>query len=83
MCTENTAFGPSKYFLSRVGSNFIGHNTYTGRRRNFCSKPIPKHEPVHKSELKFSYSRRHLSWLPQVVSKRLINCLSQTLAMIL
>ena len=35
------------------------------------------HRPVYKPDLKFSYSRRHFSWLPQEVSKRIINFLSQ------
>ena len=60
-----------------VGFKSIGHNKYTGRMRNFRSKTIPIHRPVNKSELKFSYSIIHFIWLPQSVSKTLINSLSQ------
>ena len=58
-------------------SNFIVHNTYTGRMRYFCSKLTHIHGPVNKPELQLSYSRRHVSWLPQVIYKRIINSLSQ------
>ena len=32
----NAAYGSSGSFGSRVRSKYIGHNTYTGRRSNFC-----------------------------------------------
>ena len=72
----NAGFGSSGSFGSRVRLKFIGHNTYTDRRRNFRSKPTPIHRPFHKSELNLSYSRKHVSWLPQAISKILINILS-------
>ena len=50
-----TAYGSPGSFLSRVRSKYIGHNTYTGIRSSFCSKPTPIHEPVHKSDLNYSY----------------------------
>ena len=40
-------------------------------------KPTVKHGPLHKSELDFSYSISDFIWLPQKVSKGLINHLSQ------
>ena len=63
-----SAYGLSVSFGYRVSSKSIGHNTYTGRRSNFCSKPTPIHEPVHKYNLNCSYSRSHFSRLPQAVS---------------
>ena len=50
-------YGSSGSFGSRLRSESIGHNTYTGRRSNFLSKPTPIHVPVHKSGLNYSYSR--------------------------
>ena len=44
----NSAYGSSGSFESIVRSKFIGNNTYTGRRGNFHSKPIPINGPVHK-----------------------------------
>ena len=41
-----SACGSSGSFGSRVRSKYIGHNTYTGRRINFCSKTTPIHGPV-------------------------------------
>ena len=35
----NSAYGSSGSFVSRIRSKYIGHNAYTGRRSNFCSKP--------------------------------------------
>ena len=64
-------------FGSIFRSKYIGNNTYIGRRINSRSKPTPIHGPVIKSILKFLYSRIHFDWLPQVVHKELINCLSQ------
>ena len=58
-------------------SKYIGNNTYTGRRSNFRSKPTPIHVSVHKYYLNCSYSRSHLSRLPQLVSKETMNSLSQ------
>ena len=49
----NSSYGSSGLFGSRVGSMFIGHNTYTQRRSHFHSKPTPIHGPVNKSELIF------------------------------
>ena len=73
----NAAYVSSGSFLSRVSSKYIGHNIYTGRRSNLCSKTTPIHVPVHKSDLNYSYSRSHFSRLPQAVSKEIINPLSQ------
>ena len=65
-------------YVQRSNSKIWNYrNKNTGRRRNFRSKPLPIHVPVHKSELNFSYSRRHFSWLSQAVSKILIRGLSQ------
>ena len=50
----NYAFGSSGSFGSRVRSKFVVNNTYTGRRRNYHSKPTQIHGPVNKSELNFS-----------------------------
>ena len=73
----NAAYGSSGSFVLRARSKYIGHNTYTGRRRNFHSKPTPIHVPVHKSDSNYSYSIIHFSCLPQAVSKEPINNLSQ------
>ena len=72
-----TAYGSSVSFGSRLRSRSIGHNTYKGRRSNFCSKPTPIHGPVHKLYLSYSYSRSHFGRLPQAVDKKPINFLSQ------
>ena len=66
---RNAAYGSSGSFVSTVRSKSIGHNTYAGRRSNFCSKPTPIHGPVHKSDLNYLYYRSHFSWLPQAVAK--------------
>ena len=39
--------------------------------------PTPIRVPVHKSDFNYSYFRSHFSWLPQAVSKEIINCMSQ------
>ena len=72
-----SVYGTSGLFGSRVRSKYIGHNTYTGRRSNFRSKPTQIPGSVHKSDLNYSYSRSHLSRLPQAVAKKLIYCLSR------
>ena len=72
------AYGSSGSFGSRVRSTYIGHNTYSGRRSNFRSKPTPIHGPVHKYDLGYSYSISYFSRLPQAVAKRIIYCLSHT-----
>ena len=71
------AYGSSVSFGSRVRSKSIVHNTYTGRRIIFHSKPTPIHEPVHKYDFNCSYSIRHFSRFTQEVSKELIDSLSQ------
>ena len=38
---------------------------------------MPIHKTVHKYDFNYSYLRSHLSWLPQVVAKEMINCFSQ------
>ena len=60
---------------SRVRSKTIGHDKYKGKRSILYSKPTPIHGQVHKSDLIFSKSRSHFSWLPHAVPKGLINCL--------
>ena len=64
------ACGSSGSFGSRVRSKYIGNTTYTGKWSNFRSKPAPIHGPIHKSDLNYSYSRSHFSWLPQAFVKR-------------
>ena len=64
-----SAYSSSGSFRSRVSSKSDENNIYTGRKSNFSSKPTPIHGPVHKSDLNYSYSRSHLSKLPQAVSK--------------
>ena len=71
-----SAYGSSGSFGSMVRSKSIGQNTYTIRRSNLHSKPAPMNVPVHKSDLKYSYSRIHFSMLPQAVAKKIIYCLS-------
>ena len=71
------AYDSLSSFGSRVGSKYIGYNTYTSKRIIFRSKPAPIHGPVNKSELTFSYSRIHFCPLPRVFSKGLINRLYQ------
>ena len=65
-----SVYGSSGSFGPRVTSKSIGDNTYTGRRSNFCSKPAPINGPVHKSYLKYSYSRSLFSRFPQSVCKK-------------
>ena len=64
-------------FVSRVRSKSIGHNTYTGRRIDFRSKPTPIYGTVHKSDFNYSYSIICFSRLLQAVAKKLIYRLSQ------
>ena len=71
------AYGLSWLFGSRVRTKSIGHNKFTGRRINFCSKPTPIHGPVHKYDLNYSYSRINFSRLPQSAVKKIIYRLSQ------
>ena len=63
------SYGSSGSFVSRARYKSIGNKTYTGIRSNFHSKPAPINGPVHKSNLNYSYSRSHFSWLPQAVAK--------------
>ena len=56
-------------YVSIVRTKFIEHNTYTGRRSHFHSKPIPICGPVQKSDLNYSYSISHFSQLPPAVAK--------------
>ena len=72
-----SAYFQSVSFGSIVRYIYIGHNTYTVRRSDLGSKPTPIHGPVHKSGLKYSYSRCHFSCLPQAVTKILTFHLSQ------
>ena len=62
---------------SIVSSKFIRNNTYTGRRRNFHSKPTPINISCHRSDLNYSYPRSKFSRLPQAVSRNEFYCLSQ------
>ena len=75
--TMTYVYSSSGPFGSRVSSRYIVHNTYTGRRSNSHSKPIPIHGPVHKNDLNYSCSRSHFSRLPQAVSKKRIYRLTQ------
>ena len=59
------AYGSAGSFGSIIRSKYIGHNTYTGIRSNFRSKPTPIHGPFPKYDLNHSYSRSHFSRLPQ------------------
>ena len=72
-----SAYSSSGSFGSKVGYKSIGNNTYTTRRMNLRSKQTPIHGPVNKSDLNDSYSRSHISRLPQAVSRKLIYLLSQ------
>ena len=47
-------YGSSGLFGSTVSSKYIGHNTYTGRISNVCSKLTPIHVPVQKYDLDYS-----------------------------
>ena len=67
------AYGSSGSFGSIVRSKYIGHNKYIGRISNYCSKPTRIDELVHKYDWNYSYSKIHLSQLPQSVAKELIN----------
>ena len=71
------AYGLSVSFGSIVRSKYIGYNAYKGRRINYHSKPTPIHGTFHKPDLNYLYSRSHVSRLPQVVTKQLIDRLSQ------
>ena len=64
----NPAYSSSGSFGSRVRSKYIGHNTYTGRRSNFHSKPTPIPVPVHKSDFNYVYLKSHFSRIPQAVT---------------
>ena len=46
-----SAYGSSGSFGSRVRSKYIGHNTCTGRKSDFRSKPTPIHGPVQNMVL--------------------------------
>ena len=70
-------YGSSGSFGSWVRYKSIENNTYTYRISDFCSKPTPIHETVHKSDLNYSYSKSHFSRLLRAVAKKLINCLSK------
>ena len=72
----NATYGSLVSFWSRVRSRYIGHNTYVGRRSNVHLKPTPIHGPLQKSDLNYSYSISHFSWLPQAVATKLIYRLS-------
>ena len=61
----NYAYGLSGSFGSIVRSKSIVHNTYTGIRSNFRSRPTPIHGPVHKSDLSYSYSTSNFITLPK------------------
>ena len=67
-----SAYGSSGCFGSRVRYKYIIHNTYTGRKSNFRSKPTPIHGPVQKSDLNYSYQISLFSILPQAVAKKII-----------
>ena len=43
----NYAVGLSESFGSRLGSEFIGRNTYTGIKIKICSKQIRIHGQFH------------------------------------
>ena len=73
----NSSCDSSGSFGSIGRSKYIVHNTYTDRKIHICSKPTPIHGPFHKSDLNYSYSRSHFSWLTQAVAKELINQLSR------
>ena len=73
------SYGSSVSSGSILRSKYIGHNTYTGRRSNLCSKSAPIHGPVHKYDLNYSYSRSQFSSLPQAVAKKIMYSLSQKL----
>ena len=72
----NATYGSSRSFRSRLRSEYIGYNTYAGRRSHSCSNPTPIHGPVKKYDLNHSYLRSYLSWLPKSVAKTLLYCLS-------
>ena len=78
---RNASFGSSGTFGSNFRSTCIDHNTYTGRSKNLHSKPTLIHGRVHKSGFNCLYTRIHFIFLPHSVSKRLINSLSQILAL--
>ena len=58
------AYGLSGLFRSRVRSNYIVHNTYTGRSSRSRSTSTKVHGPVHNYDLNYSYLRSHFSRLP-------------------
>ena len=71
-----SAYGLLGSFGSRVGSKYIVHNTYRGRRSTFRSKPTQIHGLFYKSDLNYSYSISHFSMLSQAVAKTLFYRLS-------
>ena len=73
----NDIYGSSGLFWPLVRSNYIGHHIYTGINSNLSSKPKSIHEPAHKYDLNYSYSRSCFSQLPQVSAKYIINHLHQ------
>ena len=76
----DTSYGSSGSFGSIVRYEYIGHDTYTGKRSYFRSKPKPIYGPAHKSDLDYSHSRSHFCWFLQTVAKELINFLSQKIS---
>ena len=76
----NAVFSLSGSFGSIYRSQFSGNNNYTGIESNLCSKPTPLHVPVHKSELKISYSSGHFSLLSQADSEVIIKSLSNKIS---
>ena len=70
------SYGSLLSFGSIVRFKYIAHNTYTGIKINFHSKPTSIHGTVHKYDFNNSLSISHFSWLSQGVAKKLIYCLS-------
>ena len=74
------SFGSLQSFLSIVRSKYIGHNTCTGRRRNFRSESKPIHEPAHESELyirtqkdtSVGYHKHFLKDMPNIFHRNLV-----------
>ena len=55
---NNSTFGSSGYFGSRVWSKIFVHRTYTGIRINLHSRPTIINDPVQKSQIDIQYSRK-------------------------
>ena len=72
-----SAYGSSGSLGSLVMYKYIGHNPYTGRRRNLHSKLTPIHGPAYKCDVNYLYPRSHFSRLQQVVAKEIIYNLPQ------